>query len=95
MIQKLTPEEVLTQVSGWSLVAGRDAIRKSFRMKDFSETWGIMTRIALAAERLNHHPEWFNVYNRLDITLSTHDVNGLSQKDLFLAQHIDAIIAQH
>ena len=73
MIEKLTPEArgaALAELAGWSLVEGRDAIHKSFRFKSFSQAWGFMNRVALAAEKLDHHPEWFNVYNRVEITLS-------------------------
>ena len=71
--------------SGWNLVEGRDAVTKTFLFKDFAEAFGFMTRAALAAERMEHHPEWFNVYNKVDVTLSTHDCQGLSILDLFLA----------
>jgi 4a-hydroxytetrahydrobiopterin dehydratase len=74
------------------MVSGRDAIKKNFEFKDFSEAWGFMSRAALVAESLNHHPEWFNVYNRVEITLSTHDVGEsgvLSLKDVKLANKLD------
>jgi 4a-hydroxytetrahydrobiopterin dehydratase len=74
-------------------VEGRDAIRKILKFRNFSEAWGAMAQIALAAEALNHHPEWSNVYNVLDITLTTHDCNGLSALDLALAARIDRIAA--
>jgi len=76
---------------GWGLVDGRDAIARSFRFADFSAAWGFMARVALAAEKLDHHPEWFNVWNRVDITLSTHDAGGLSSRDVALARAIDAL----
>ena len=76
---------------GWSEVADRDAIRKSFHFSNFSEAWGFLSRIALAAEKMDHHPEIFNVYNRVEIILSTHDVEGLSAKDVHLAQAIDEL----
>jgi len=75
----------------WKLVEGRDAITRAFRFKDFSEAWGFMARVALLAEAQDHHPEWFNVWNRVEITLSTHDANGLSARDVRLAKAIDAI----
>lgn len=84
-IEKLQP--LLT--AGWTLVEGRDAIKKSFVFPDFNEAWGFMSRVALKAESMNHHPEWFNVYNKVEITLSTHDCQGLSTKDLKLAQFIN------
>lgn len=76
--------------SGWSPVDGRDAARKSFRFADFNEAFGFMTRVALAAEKADHHPEWFNVYNRVDIILTTHDAGGLSERDAAMAAMIDA-----
>ncbi len=82
----------LASIKGWAEVEGRDAIGKSFKFKDFSEAWGFMARIALAAEKLDHHPEWFNVYNRVDITLSTHDAGGLSERDIALAKLIEAAV---
>lgn len=77
----------------WSLVQGRDAITRTIVLKDFNEAFGVMARIALVAERMNHHPEWRNVYNRLEITLATHDAGGLTDRDLKLATAIDAIAA--
>ena len=92
-IEKLAPEArraALAELAGWQEVAGRDAIHKSFRFKSFSQAWGFMNRVALAAEKLDHHPEWFNVYSRVDITLSTHDCDGLSERDVKLAKRIEA-----
>jgi 4a-hydroxytetrahydrobiopterin dehydratase len=77
--------------SGWQAADDRDAIRKVLKFKNFSEAWGFMNRVALAAEKLNHHPEWRNVYNVVDITLTTHDCVGLSVLDLDLAERIDAM----
>ena len=74
----------------WSLVENRDAITRTLRFKDFNAAWGFMNRVALAAEAMDHHPEWFNVWNRVDITLSTHDAGGLTQRDVDLATRIDA-----
>ena len=93
MVDKLSAEarrEALATLSGWREVEGRDAIEKSFKFKSFSEAWGFMNRVALAAEKLNHHPEWCNVYNRVDIVLSTHDCDGLSELDVKLAKRIDS-----
>jgi 4a-hydroxytetrahydrobiopterin dehydratase len=93
MIEKLAPEArraALAELAGWTEVQGRDAIQKSFKFKSFSQAWGFMSRVALAAEKLDHHPEWFNVYSRVDITLSTHDCGGLSERDVKLARRIDA-----
>ena len=77
--------------SGWGAVPGRDAIRKIWKFKGFSDAWGFMSRAALAAEKLNHHPEWANIYNVVDVTLTTHDCHGLSQLDLDLARKMDAL----
>ena len=77
----------------WSLAAERDAIARSFRFADFSAAWGFMSRVALLAEQQDHHPEWFNVYDRVEITLSTHDAGGLSERDIRLARAIDALVA--
>jgi 4a-hydroxytetrahydrobiopterin dehydratase len=79
--------------TGWGSVPGRDAIRKVYLFKDFNEAWGFMSRAALAAEKLNHHPEWFNVWRTVDVTLSTHDADGLTELDLKLARRMDAIAA--
>ena len=76
---------------GWSMVEGRDAIRRGFRFRDFSEAWGFMSRVALLAEAQDHHPEWSNAWNRVEIVLSTHDAGGLSARDVRLAQAIDRI----
>lgn len=75
----------------WRLLPDRDAIARDFKFKDFSAAWGFMARVALLAERYDHHPEWSNVYNRVSITLTTHDAGGLSARDVALAQAIDAI----
>jgi len=77
----------------WILAEGRDAIRREFRFKDFSQAWGFMARVALLAEQHNHHPEWFNVWNLVRIELSTHDAGGLTGKDVALAKAIDALVA--
>ena len=79
------------ELPGWVPVEGRDALQKSFKFKTFSEAWGFMTRVALAAEKLNHHPEWSNVYNRVEIILTTHDCGGLSDLDVTLAKRIDKL----
>ena len=76
--------------TGWEPLDGRDAIRKTFKFKSFIEAWGWMSRMALHAEKLDHHPEWFNVYNRVEVTLTTHDVDGLSALDVKLAEKMDA-----
>ena len=77
--------------TGWSLVEGRDAISKSYKFSSFIEAFSWMSAAALWAEKMNHHPEWFNVYNRVEVTLSTHDVGGLSALDIRLAQKLDEL----
>ncbi|XP_034753534.1 pterin-4-alpha-carbinolamine dehydratase [Etheostoma cragini] len=93
-IQGLTEEErahllPLLRNAQWVEVVGRDAIYKEFLFKDFNQAFGFMSRVALQAEKMDHHPEWFNVYNKVQITLSTHDCGGLSQRDITLATFID------
>ena len=75
--------------TGWAAVPGKDAIRKVWKFRNFSEAWGFMSRAALGAEKLNHHPEWKNVYNVVDVTLTTHDCHGLSRLDIDLARAMD------
>ena len=77
--------------AGWTMVEGRDAITKSYVFKNFIDAFGFMTRTAIWAEKWNHHPEWFNVYKTVDVTLSTHDVGGLSELDIKLARKMDAL----
>ena len=92
MVEKLQGEARRAAVDGlrgWIKVDGRDAIGKSFRFANFNEAFAFMTRVALKAEKMNHHPEWFNVYSRVEITLSTHDCGGLSERDIDLARFID------
>ena len=92
MAEKLQGEARRAAVDGlrgWTEVDGRDAIGKSFRFANFNEAFAFMTRVALKAEKMNHHPEWFNVYRRVEITLSTHDCGGLSERDIDLARFID------
>jgi 4a-hydroxytetrahydrobiopterin dehydratase len=93
MVEKLTEterERLLPTLDGWTLDASRDGIRKSYRFGDFTQAFAFMTRVALLAEKADHHPEWSNVYNRVDILLTTHDAGGLSMRDVQLAQAIDA-----
>ena len=80
--------------TGWMGVAERDALRKIWKFKSFSEAWGFMSRAALAAEKLNHHPEWSNTYNVVDVTLTTHDCDGLSALDVELAQRMDKLAGE-
>lgn len=94
MIHKLTSEERSTQLGqlhGWVAVAGRDAIQRHFKFADFNEAFGFMTRVAIKSQEMDHHPEWFNVYNKVEITLSTHDANGLTERDIALARFIDQV----
>ncbi len=79
--------------NGWEMTEGRDAIRKSFKFGNFVEAFGFMTRAALHAEKLDHHPEWFNVYRTVDVTLSTHDAGGLTSLDIDLATRMDRLAA--
>lgn len=85
--------EALDRLPAWTVVAGRDAIQRTFAFADFNRAWGFMSRVALLAEKLDHHPEWFNVYGRVEVTLSTHDAGGLTDKDVRLARAMDAIAA--
>lgn len=94
MAERLTGADrtsALAELSGWSEVAGRDAIAKTFTFADFSEAFGFMTRVALAAEKADHHPEWRNVYKTVEVVLSTHDAGGLTKRDVALAKRMDAI----
>src|SRR5436305_9465305 len=94
MAEKLTGSAraaALAKLDGWTEVQGRDAIRKKFTFKDFNEAFGFMARAALVAEKFDHHPEWFNVYNRVEVTLATHDAGGVTQRDVTLAAAMNAI----
>ncbi len=82
-----------TTLPEWRMASGRDAIQRSYGFADFSEAWGFMSRVALLAEQHGHHPEWSNVWNRVDITLATHDAGGLTERDVKLAQAIDALLS--
>jgi len=94
MAQKLSGEarkSVLARLKGWSEVGGRDAITKKFVFTDFNQAFGFMTRAALVAEKMDHHPEWFNVYKTVEVTLSTHDAGGLTDLDVTLAEAMDKL----
>ena len=96
MVVKLTDaarRAALAELKDWRPAEGRDAITRAFKFKNFSEAWGFMNRVALLAETQDHHPEWSNVYNRVEILLSTHDCGGLSERDLKLARAIDKLVA--
>ena len=83
-------QAAMAELSGWSPVEGRDAIHRTLQFADFNAAFGFMTRVALDAEKADHHPEWFNVWNKVEITLSTHDAGGLTERDVKLARRIDA-----
>jgi len=87
-------KQALSQLKDWRETPGRDAIAKKFVFKDFNEAFGFMTRVALVAEKMDHHPEWSNVYKTVEVTLSTHDVGGLTEKDIRLAKMMDAFSAR-
>jgi len=94
-VDKLVGDErqaALAGLDGWGPVKGRDAITKSFKFNNFNEAFGFMSRVALLAEKRDHHPEWSNVWNKVDITLSTHDAGGLTQLDVELAGAIDRLL---
>jgi 4a-hydroxytetrahydrobiopterin dehydratase len=94
MAEKLTGaarKTALAKLEGWSEVDGRDAISRKFTFKDFNEAFGFMARAALIAEKLDHHPEWFNVYNKVEVTLATHDAGGVTERDVKLAQEMDRL----
>jgi 4a-hydroxytetrahydrobiopterin dehydratase len=84
----------LKALPDWRIVDGRDAITRKFQFKDFNEAFGFMTRAALLAEKLDHHPEWFNVYNRVEVTLSTHDAGGITENDVRMAAAMDAYVSK-
>lgn len=87
---KIGTDAALAQLSGWRAIEGRDAIAKEFRFKDFNAAFGFMSRVALHAEKHDHHPEWVNVYNRVEVTLATHDAGGVTENDVALARFMDA-----
>lgn len=94
MAEKLTAEAraaALGELDGWRAAEDRDAIQKQFKFADFNAAFAFMARVALMAERMDHHPEWFNVYNRIDVTLATHDAGGVTQRDIDLARFMDSV----
>jgi 4a-hydroxytetrahydrobiopterin dehydratase len=91
MTAKIGAQAAIARLDGWSAVEGRDAIAKSYRFADFNAAFGFMTRAALKADQMDHHPEWFNVYNKVDVTLSTHDAGGVTEKDVRLASFMDEV----
>jgi 4a-hydroxytetrahydrobiopterin dehydratase len=83
-------ESFIEKNKGWSLAKDRPAIQKNYKFADFAQAFGFMTRVAIVAEKMNHHPEWFNVYNKVEVILTTHDAGGVTQKDFDLAAKMDA-----
>lgn len=97
-VEKLNEEERQTLTKShpnWQIVKGREAIYRALKFKSFSEAWSFMTRVALYAEKINHHPEWSNVYNRVEVTLTTHSCDGLSELDAKMARFIDRVAANN
>ena len=95
-VKKLTPaarKAALKKLPKWKSVDGRDAITRKYAFKDFNAAFGFMTRVALLADKMDHHPEWFNVYNKVDVTLSTHDAGGVTQNDIDMAEAMDGFAA--
>jgi 4a-hydroxytetrahydrobiopterin dehydratase len=84
-------KQAIAELDGWQEAAGRDAICKCFAFKDFNAAFGFMTRVALQAEKMDHHPEWINVYKTVQVTLSTHDAGGLTELDVKLAKAMDRL----
>ena len=84
-------DAAMAELGGWSIDDACSGISRSFSFRDFSEAFAFMTRVALAAEQADHHPEWFNVWNRVDVRLTTHDAGGLTRRDIALAKEIDAL----
>jgi 4a-hydroxytetrahydrobiopterin dehydratase len=91
---KIGADAAIARLDGWRAAEGRDAIVKEFRFKDFNAAFGFMTRVALYADKHDHHPEWLNVYNRVDVALATHDSGGVTDKDVALAHFMDQAAAQ-
>ena len=83
--------KALAELEDWAEAKGREAITKTFQFKSFSQAWGWMSRVALVAEKMDHHPEWANVYGRVEVTLSTHSAGGVTEKDIALAKKMDAL----
>ena len=92
MTERIGADAALGKLTGWSAVEGRDAIRKVYEFADFNAAWGFMSRVALKSDQMDHHPEWFNVYNRVEITLTTHDANGLSARDVAMVKVIEGFV---
>lgn len=91
MLTKIGATKAAQQLVGWAVKADRDAIVRTFQFADFNQAFGFMTRIAMRAEQMDHHPEWFNVYNKVEVLLSTHDADGVTNNDLELAEFMNKI----
>jgi 4a-hydroxytetrahydrobiopterin dehydratase len=94
MTQRTGAKEAVEKLSGWKAVDGRDAITRQFRFADFNAAFGFMTRVALKADKMDHHPEWSNVYNKVEVVLTTHDAGGVTDKDIELATFMDEAAGQ-
>ena len=91
MTQRIAAAKAIAQLSGWAETPGRDAITKSYKFADFNAAFGFMTRVALKADQMDHHPEWSNVYNKVEVVLTTHDAKGVTDKDVTLAKFMDEV----
>ena len=89
MTSPIGASKAVAQLKGWKVVVGRDAISKSYKFADFNTAFGFMTRVALKADKMDHHPEWSNVYNKVEVVLTTHDAGGVTEKDVELAAFLD------
>jgi 4a-hydroxytetrahydrobiopterin dehydratase len=94
MTQRTGAKEAVEKLTGWKAVDGRDAITRQFKFADFNAAFGFMTRVALKADKMDHHPEWSNVYNKVDVVLTTHDAGGVTDKDIELATFMDEAAGQ-
>jgi 4a-hydroxytetrahydrobiopterin dehydratase len=91
-IARIGAGQAVRELSGWAAVADRDAIAKTFVFADFNAAFGFMVRVSLMAEKMDHHPEWLNVYNRVEVTLSTHDAGGVTSLDVQMARFMDMVV---
>lgn len=91
-LDKIGADRAVRELSEWTAVSGRDAIAKTFVFADFNAAFGFMARVALMAEKMDHHPEWFNVYSRVEVTLSTHDAGGVTSLDVQMARFMDLVV---
>ena len=89
MTERIGAAKAIAQLSGWTEVSGRDAISKTYKFVDFNAAFGFMTRVALKADQMDHHPEWSNIYNKVEVVLTTHDAGGVTDKDVALAKFMD------